>query len=308
MIVKNPTYVKVEVPAPSKFTQFMNGTLTTVTEEDLAGATELRAKLFENLKNLVKVKVPDSVLSYGEGIFNVCDNLVSVKLSKNAQHITDIMFAYCTSLINVEFPEGVVSTGYQTFIGCSKLENISIPTTFTTFGARTFYRTEYNHKNIYIKNIDSFSKINCVNDNTMTVISLTSYSLFLNNSLVENLDTSAEYIGQQIFYASELKSANLNNVAYIGVSSFANSKLLASVIIGDDITAIKPSAFLNCIKLTEITINKICTVADDVPILESTNAIPSTAYIYVPDTATQNLYKSATNWSTIASRILVKEA
>lgn len=69
MIVKNPTYVKVEVPAPSKFDQLINGTITTVTAEDLAGVTQINDYAFYNQSNLSKIEIPNSIVYIGKGVF-----------------------------------------------------------------------------------------------------------------------------------------------------------------------------------------------------------------------------------------------
>ena len=78
----------------------------------------------------------------------------------------------------------------------------------------------------------------------------------------------------------------------------ANSGL-TSVIIGSGVTNIEQYAFENCSGLTSIT----C-LATTPPTLVSYNAFSNTnnCNIYVPS-ASVNAYKSASGWSTYASRI-----
>lgn len=74
---------------------------------------------------------------------------------------------------------------------------------------------------------------------------------------------------------------------------------LTSISIPDTVTSIGNSAFSNCTGLTSITIQ-----ATTPPTLSSTNAFNSTnsCPIYVPS-ASLSAYQSATNWSSLSSRL-----
>jgi hypothetical protein len=98
----------------------------------------------------------------------------------------------------------------------------------------------------------------------------------------------------------------MNNVIELKENCFQNSAKLTKVEIGSNLEVINAGVFSGCTALTEIIINKPCTTADQVPVLANTNAIPTTCTIYVPDSTTQSLFKSATNWIALKDRILVK--
>ena len=130
MIVKNPTYVKVEVPAPSKFDQLINGTLTEVTAEDLQGATRINDYAFYNqaylksfdfsnidiignmafakTQSLKNVFLKDSVIINGTPF-------AESKIQKfkgfgvNTPNVTKGTFKNCNSLTHIEFYEGVIN-------------------------------------------------------------------------------------------------------------------------------------------------------------------------------------------------------
>lgn len=74
---------------------------------------------------------------------------------------------------------------------------------------------------------------------------------------------------------------------------------IKEVVVGNDITSIGGYAFYNCTSLTSVTVNATTppTLGDSY-VFNSTNNCP----IYVPS-ASVNTYKTATNWSTYASRI-----
>ena len=88
-----------------------------------------------------------------------------------------------------------------------------------------------------------------------------------------------------------------NGVTTIGDYAFAGCFSLTSIDIPDSVTSIESTAFNGCSGLTEITVN-----ATTPPTLGSNVFDGSTSPIYVP-AASVETYKSASGWSTYASRI-----
>lgn len=143
MIVKNPTYVKVEVPAPSKFDQLINGTLTEVTAEDLQGNTKVNSYAFYNQRYLGEVNLPISVERIGNYAFNGCSTLRFINTEKiyylgayafdycsileelNVQNITSMgdrnILTYNNRLTKLKFNKLVSGIGYYVFVSCSAL-------------------------------------------------------------------------------------------------------------------------------------------------------------------------------------------
>ena len=108
-------------------------------------------------------------------------------------------------------------------------------------------------------------------------------------------------ISNSAFYeCSALISINLpNSVSYIGNTAFAFCSGLTSCTIGSGITSIGMYAFNHCSSLTSVTVNSLTPpTLSEYYVFDGTNNCP----IYVPSQSV-SAYKSATNWSTYASRI-----
>ena len=90
-----------------------------------------------------------------------------------------------------------------------------------------------------------------------------------------------------------------NSVTSIGLQAFYRCSGLTSVTIGNSVTSIDGEAFIDCTALTSVTIQ-----ATTPPTLSNKNAFDNTnnCPIYVPAESV-NAYKTATNWSSLASRI-----
>lgn len=97
----------------------------------------------------------------------------------------------------------------------------------------------------------------------------------------------------------DLKSINIpNGTTSIGNNAFQSTGL-TSVTIPNSVTSIGGASFYGCSSLTSVTI-----LATTPPTLVNANAFKNTnnCPIYVPAESV-NLYKNATNWSSLASRI-----
>ncbi len=77
-------------------------------------------------KNIVSVKIPDTVTAIESLAFKDCENLKSVKLSKALTEIDDRTFFRCTSLEEVLLPESVVSIQGEAFKYCRNLKSINL--------------------------------------------------------------------------------------------------------------------------------------------------------------------------------------
>jgi hypothetical protein len=107
-------------------------------------------------------------------------------------------------------------------------------------------------------------------------------------------------IGDYAFqFCSGLTSIDIpDSVTSIGNSAFYNCSGLTSCTIGSGVTSIGYDAFNRCTRLTSITINVTTPPTLSSNAFDSTNNCP----IYVPTDSVET-YKSASGWSTYASRI-----
>ena len=80
----------------------------------------------------------DEVTRLGALFAQICPNLVSVKIPNTVITIGNGTFAECTNLTSVTIPNNVTSIGVETFYGCSSLTSIEIPDSVTSIGGGDF--------------------------------------------------------------------------------------------------------------------------------------------------------------------------
>ena len=101
------------------------------------GVTEL-SYTFYGFKDLIKVKLPESLTSVGNSAFEDCSSLASVNIPDSVTSIGSSAFHNCNSLASVNIPEGVPEIFSHTFDGCGNLTGITIPASVTFIGYRAF--------------------------------------------------------------------------------------------------------------------------------------------------------------------------
>jgi deoxycytidine triphosphate deaminase len=143
-----------------KMSQLIDRTITEITEEDLAGVTQIGDGTFYNCKSLKAITIPNSVTKLGSSsfyqctslesivipdsvsffnvsVFSGCSALKNVILPKNLSMLPDSAFYSCKALENITLPEKLTGMG-SSFSGCSSLKSITIPSKVTSFGYGTF--------------------------------------------------------------------------------------------------------------------------------------------------------------------------
>ena len=142
------------------------------------------------------------------------------------------------------------------------------------------------NKNCYLMNVSSIGNSAFYNCTSLTSVAI---------------PDSVTSIGVGAFgYCSVLTSITIpNGVTSIGEAVFAYCSNLRSATIGGNVTSIGEWAFFDCSSLTSITIKAMTP-----PTLSNANAFGGTNDypIYVPAQSV-NAYQTATNWSSLASRI-----
>ena len=128
----------------------------------------------------------------------------------------------------------------------------------------------------------------------------------IDRSITSITNSTVTSIGVYAFYyCPKLTTVDFPNVTSIGSYAFLGCSALTTADF-PNVTSIGSYAFQDCTKLTTLiirTTSKICTLSNanafnNSPIKTSTTS----GYIYVPDDLVDS-YKSATNWSTYASKI-----
>lgn len=122
----------------NKLPQLVDGSITTITAEDLAGATEVRDYAF-NHSNITNITLPNSVTSIGVAAFSFCRALTQITIPNSVTSIGDDAFSQCIALTQINIPNGVTMINTNTFYYCEALTQITIPNGVTRIGSSAFY-------------------------------------------------------------------------------------------------------------------------------------------------------------------------
>ena len=232
------------------------------------GVTSIGDSAFQNCNNLASVAIPDSVTSIGSYAFSNCYNLASVTIPDSVTSLGSGAFSCCYNLESVIIPDGVTSIGDSAFQNCNNLASVAIPDSVTSIG--------------------NFAFQNC-----KILASIT-------------IPDSVTRIGSNAFSNCYiLASVTIpDSVTSLGSALFSCCYSLASITIPDSVTSISSYVFQDCYSVAEYHLARTTP-----PALSKTNAfssIPADCIIYVPysaDHSILNAYKTASNWSTYASKM-----
>lgn len=262
---ENSGFKRVSVQIPNKLPQVIDKTVRTIEAADLNGAWKIGFHAFNSCFDLSAVEIPPHISEIGRNAFAYCSGLTSVVVPDNSQ---------------------IAKIGEYGFYKCSALEALALPRGLTSIGKYAFqYCT--NLKSIHIPR-------------GVTTIP---YAAFEH---CENLETLTFEEGSQC--------TKIDSLAF-------DSSGLKEVVLPEGVTVIGNSAFNYCFKLTSITLpsstteigamlghNALETIickATTPPTLHS-NAFSysyNVKQILVPR-GSGDVYKSATNWSNRASKIV----
>ena len=250
---------------------------------------------FADCKNFTSIIIQNGVTYIDNNAFYFDTKLKNVTIPKSVTRIGNEAFSYCSGLTNIEIPSSLTSIGSGAFSDCSGLTNIEIPSSLTSIGSFAFS----NCSGLTSIVVDSANTVYDSRNNCNAIINTSTNELITgcNNTVIPNSVTS---IGNSAFS----KCSGLTNIEIpsgltsIGNSAFSNCSGLTNIEIPSSLTSIGSSAFSDCRNLTSITIKATTPPALMSNVFTNTNNCP----IYVPAESV-DAYKTATNWSSLASRI-----
>ena len=255
------------------------------------GVISIGESAFQMCRSLSSITIPNGVTSIGRGMFYECNSLSSVTILNGVTSIGDSMFNNCYSLSSITMPDSVTSISNNAFYNCYSLSSIVIPDGVTSIGDYAFYYC-YSLSSIIIPD---------------SVISIGNYAFYYCYSLLSiTMPGSVANIGTYVFTnCSSLSSIIIpNGIISVTQGMFNGCYSLSYIIIPASVTSIGNNAFNNCSGVAEYHFSKTIP-----PTLSSTNTfrnIPADCIIYVPyseDHSILEAYRTATNWSTYASKI-----
>ena len=302
--------------------QNVTGLLSIEIPDNMKGSVGSYA--FDGCTALKSITMSKNTSSIGDYAFQNCKNLVADMVIPNGQRtVYQYTFYNCNKLTSITIPDSVTLIGRYAFQDCHSLTGVYI-TDIAKWCAIEFYDNDsnplYYAHNLYL-NGELVTDLVIPND----VTSIGKWAFYGCSSLTSiAIPDSVTSINNSAFqHCSNLTSVTIpDSVTSIGDSAFSYCRGLTSVTIPDSVTSIGDEAFYNCSSLTSINIPDSVTLIGQYAFRDCSSLtsiyckpttpptlcywgfehISSTAKIYVP-TASVDAYKSASGWSSYASKI-----
>jgi len=110
---------------------------------------------FSGCLSLKTAELPTTLASVGKGCFFSCSALESVDLGKSLKEIPERCFYACTALSSAEVPASVETIGSEAFFSCADINGIKLPETVKNIGENAVGR-RYSIRNSAPENISGF--------------------------------------------------------------------------------------------------------------------------------------------------------
>ena len=231
---------------------------------------------------------------------SVARKIKEVTIPNGVTSIEESAFAYCSGLTSITIPSSVTSIGNYAFNSCDRLiEVYNLSSLPIAIGATTYGRIAQYAKVIHTSASEPSVLSTDDDGHTIATIGNDIYYVGYNGSS-ENIviPSNVTQIFQCACRFNDINSVTIpSNVTVIGDRAFLCCSNLKFVTIGSGVTSIGQRAFADC-GLTSITINATTPPTLSSSAFTNTNNCP----IYVP-AGSVTAYKTATNWSSLASRI-----
>ncbi len=232
---------------------------------------EIAESVFEGFKDLVSVRLSDTVKKLGRRAFSGCKLLEEVVLSEGLIEIGVAAFSECPRLSFVHIPEGVrvietnafASTGVSSFelpASVTKLgtQLIHHCTNVTSLTVREGNERYYAERNCIISAENSTLIIGCgesviPKDGSVKAIGNSAFTWMPMRTL--DLPDGLERIEAYAFTCSDLTEIEIpDTVREVSMAAFSNCKMLERVILSSGMSVINQNTFVGCTALWEIYI------------------------------------------------------
>ena len=253
---------------------FGGGKIPVLTRAHLgSNCTGVGSYAFYNMFALSSVSFANTLIRTGDCCFYGCYNMPFAVLPRGMTVIGDYYFRDCYNIKRVSVPASVVTIGSYAFGMCYSLENVTLPVGLSNLS--TYAINQCNK----LRSISVPSAVGVVKGGTFNTCRVLSYVQL--GEGIREIEAYAFNANGSLTYIKIPAS-----VRQIGQSAFSNSLLYEL-----DMTAFTdPSA---------------------IPSMESISAFSSTFSFVKISVANQEMlsaFSSATNWSTFADKMVIKEA
>lgn len=230
-----------------------------------------------------------STIDWGDGTVETFD---TASTTVNTHTYTDGKTEHTIAI------SGLTSISASAFLNCSSLTSVTIGNSVTSIGSYAFGDCN-SLTGVYITDIVTWCNISFQNYEANPLYY--AHNLYLNNELVTELtipDSVTTIKSFAFAYCSSLASVTIGGVTTIGNWSFEGCDSLTSVTIDNGVESIYNKVFYNCSSLIQLIL------FPSAPPTLASDAIPTTVQSIYVQQSSKAVYKTATNWTTFASKIV----
>ena len=209
------------------------------------GTEAIGPKAFFECKNLLGVKIPNSVLVIDDAAFKGCFELAYVEFEKGSELASIGKYAFygCKKIRKINIPEWVTEIEEHTFSNCTCLEAVTMPNNIAIIGEGAFMSCLSIESIILPENLLSIKSAAFIGCKKLKEIIIP--------DSVESLHAEAFALCDNL---SKVLTGIDSHLQFIGKEAFRDCFLLRRVMLPQSLKTIEKHAFKNCDSLKSLFI------------------------------------------------------